>query len=112
MVKLELTAILYSKKNYDLAYRLRSLCKKFCINVVNVLDFVELTIKSIELCPQLLLCDCETVEFTSSNLNAFMEKNEFKNTKIIFLGNLSQTLPLKNFVGKNLRIASFDKLFA
>ena len=110
MKKIVLTAILYSKRNYDLSYRLRGVCKRYSINLINAIDFIELTIKSIELKPQIIFCDCSSVEFTSGNLNSFIEKNEFKNTKIIFIDEKKQANILKNIVSQNLILAKFDEL--
>lgn len=107
MIKLELTAILYSKKNYDMEYKLHLLCKRFCINLLTVLDFIELTIKSISLTPQIIFCDCSTINLSSFNIKAFMEKNEFKHTKVIFVGDKSQTNGLHNIVGGNLIAAEY-----
>ena len=105
MIKFGLTAILYSKKNYDVEYKLHKMCQSFYINLVTVLDFVELTIKSISLRPKLIFCDCSTINLSSSNIMAFMQKEEFKNTKIIFLGNPEQTNAYKNFINKNINIS-------
>ena len=110
MKKIVLTSILYSKKNYDLSYKLHNLCKKYSLNLVNALDFVELTIKSLELKPQIIFCDCETIELTSGNLNAFLEKNEFKDTKIVFIGDEGVQNSLKNIVCKNLMLAKIGEL--
>ena len=110
MKKIVLTAILYSKRNFDLSYKLHLLCRKYCLNMVTAIDFVELTIKCVELKPQIVFCDCETVEFTSGNLNAFLEKNEFKNVKIVFVGNDEQVASLKNIVCKNLTIANINEI--
>ena len=83
MIKLDLTAVLYSKKNYDIEFKLHKMCQNFNINLVNVLDFVELAIKSLTLKPKIIFCDCATVSFSSSNIEAFMQREEFKNSKII-----------------------------
>lgn len=110
MIKFDLTAVLYSKRNYDAEYKIHKICQSFSINLVTVLDFVELTIKSISLKPKIIFCDCSTVNFSSSNIMAFMQKEEFKNTKIIFLGNLEQTKAYKNFVNENISIAEITDL--
>lgn len=110
MIKLDLTAVLYSKKNYDVEYKLHKTCQNFNINLVTVLDFIELAIKSLTLKPKLIFCDCATVNLSSSNIMAFMQKEEFKNTSIIFLGTSEQTKAYKNIVGKNISIASLQEL--
>lgn len=110
MVKMELSAILYSKKNYDLGYKVHNICRAFSINLITALDFVELTIKSMELKPQIIFCDCETVDFSSSIINAFMEKTEFKNVKVVFIGSSNLTSCLNNFVTKNLLISTIEAL--
>ena len=110
MKKIVLTAVLYSKKNYDLSYKLHSLCKRYGINMLNVLDFVELTIKCVELKPQIVFCDCDTVEFSSANLNSFLEKNEFKDVKFVFVGEENNISCLRNIVCKNLMISTHQEL--
>ena len=110
MIKMELTAILYSKKNYDLAYRFHNICKKFNINMITALDFIELTIKSVELKPQIIICDCSTMDVSSGNLNAFLEREEFKHTKIIFVGETEETSQFKNLVCRNLSIATVSEI--
>ena len=110
MKRIMLTGILYSKKNYDLSYRLRGLCKRYSLNLVNAIDFVEVTIKCLELKPQVVFCDCSTIEFTSGNLNAFLEKNEFKDTKIVFIGQDNDAEKFKNILCKNLSFAKFSEL--
>ena len=112
MKRIVLTGILYSKKNYDLSYRLRGLCKRYSINLINALDFVELTIRSLELKPQVIFCDCTSIEFTSGNLNSFLEKAEFKDTKIIFIGEEKHITQFKNIVCNNLKVAKFSELDA
>lgn len=107
---MELSAMLYSKKNFDLAYKVHNICREFSINLITALDFVELTIKCMEIKPQIIFCDCETVDFSSSILNAFMEKSEFKNVKVIFIGDDDATLFLNNIVSKNLMIAKSSML--
>ena len=111
MTKLDLTAIFLSKKNLSLAYNLHDMCKKFNINLLYCMDFVDLTIKSIQLKPQLVFCDCSTMEFNSGNLNAFMEKNEFKSTKIIFIGEKEQTKLIADLHGENIVVANSCDVF-
>lgn len=86
MVKLDLTAILYSKKNYDLSYKLRKWCRGLNINLVTIFDFVELTIKTIQLNPQIIFCDCSTVEFTSGNIRVLIDNKDYNKAQIIFIG--------------------------
>lgn len=110
MIKLDLTSILFSKKNYDVEYKLHKICQSFNINMVTVLDFVELTIKTIALKPKIIFCDCSTISLSSSNIVAFMEKIEFKDTRVIFVGDENQTRAYKNFIGKNISIANLNDL--
>ena len=110
MRKIVLTAVLFSKKNYDLSYKLHSLCKKYSINILNVLDFIELTIRCFELKPQIVFCDCDTIEFSSANLNSFLEKNEFKDVKFVFVGEEKNLTGLKSIVCKNLMISKYQEL--
>lgn len=106
MIKMELSAILYSKKNYDLGYKVHNVCRAFSINLITALDFVELTIKTMEIKPQIIFCDCETMDFSSSTINAFLEREEFKKVKIIFVGNEETTKNFKNYICKNLMISN------
>ena len=110
MVKMELSAILYSRKNYDLAYKIHNICRSFSINLITALDFVELTIKTMEIKPQIIFCDCETVDFSSSTINAFLEREEFKKLKIIFVGDENITCNFKNFVCKNLMVSNVSNI--
>ena len=110
MIKLDLTAVLYSKKNYDIEFKLHKMCQSFNINLVNVLDFIELAIKSLTLKPKIIFCDCATINLSSSNINAFLQKDEFKNSKIIFLGTAEQTNGYKSFISENIYIATMQNL--
>lgn len=86
MTKIELSAILYSKKNLDLGYRLHKVCLKMCMNMVTCLNFVELTIKTMQLKPQIVLFDLTTIEFNSSQLRMIMDNKEYSNVKLVFIG--------------------------
>ena len=110
MKKIVLTALLYSYKNYELSMKLKNLCKKYSLNLVYAMDFVELTIKSLELNPIIIFCDCNTVEISSGNINAFFEKNEFKNKKIVFIGNYEELNKFKNFEYGNLYLVDFSQI--
>lgn len=92
MVKLDLTAILYSRKNYELSYKLKKWCRELNINLVTILDFVELTIKTIQLNPQIIFCDCSTVEFSSGNIRALIDNKEYSGAQIIFVGDNEKCL--------------------
>ena len=87
MVKFELTSILFSNKNLDLAYKLHKCCLKMSINLVTCLNFVDLTFKLLQLKPEIIFCDMTTVDFSSSNLKLMLENEEYKKTKIVFIGN-------------------------
>ena len=115
MVTYHLTGILYSKKNYNLEFKLNSLCKKRNIFLTTSTDFVELTIKNAELKPQFIFCDCETINLLDYMLDAILTKPYFNNVKIILIGdptnldninNLSQDI----FVCNNEIERLLDKL--
>jgi hypothetical protein len=110
MTKFDLTAMLYSKKNYELEYKLHKLCQQNSINLVTVLDFFELAIKSFTLKPRLIFCDCSTVKFSSGKLRAFLEKEEFKNARIIFVGKADEIKAYKEFAINNLVTAEMCDL--
>lgn len=86
MTKVEIATILFSKRNLDLAYRLHKLCLKMCMNMVTCLNFVELTIKTIQLKPQIIFFDLTTIEFNSSQLRMILENKEYANVKLVFIG--------------------------
>lgn len=85
MIKLDLTAILYSKKNLDLTYQLHKCCRKLNINLVTSMDFVDLTIKTMQLKPQLIFYDCETVDISAYNLETFLKNKDYQAIKIVFV---------------------------
>ena len=110
MIKFDLTAVLYSKRNYDMEHKLHKLCQSSNINLITVLDFVELTIKCITLKPNIIFCDCSTITCSSSNISAFLEQESFKNTKIIFVGSCEQIKVYKNFANKNILTCEINEL--
>lgn len=110
MIKLNIIGILYSNKNYDLEYKIHNFCRAHSINIATAIDFVELTMKSVEIKPQIIFCDCKTINVSSYSLNVFIEKMEFKDTKIIFIGDESDKNGLQNFMTKNMFVTSYDNL--
>lgn len=110
MIKFDLTAIFYSKKNYDMEHRLQRTCQSYSISLVSAIDFVELAIKCTSLKPSIVFCDCSTINLSSNNLTAFIEKEEFKNTKIIFVGNQADTKAYHSFTSENIIIASLTEV--
>lgn len=107
MKRMELTAILYSNKNLDLCYRLNKNCFKMSINLVTCMNFVELSIKTHQLKPQIIFYDLTTTDFNSSHLRALMENKEFKNTKIVFVGKEDNRTTIENL---NIDNMSFENI--
>lgn len=86
MIKLELTAILYSNKNIELLSKLNRCCYKMCMNLVSCLNFIDLTIKTHQIKPAMVIFDLTTIDFNSSHLNIILENNEYKSTQVVFVG--------------------------
>lgn len=97
MIKLELTAILYSYKNIELLSRLNRCCYKMCMNLVGCLNFIDLTIKTHQIKPQMVIFDLTTIEFNSSHLNIILQNNEYKNTRVVFVGYERQRSMVENW---------------
>lgn len=110
MIKLNISSILYSNKNLDLEYKLHNFCKMHGINIVTATDFVEMTIKSVEVKPQIVFCDCKTIKVSSYNLNTFIEKMEFRHTRILFIGDAEDKKQLSSFMGKNMIAITYEEL--
>ncbi len=96
MTKIELATILYSKKNLDLGYKLHRACLKMCMNMVTCLNFVELTIKTIQMKPQIIFFDLTTIDFNSSQLRMLLENREYTNIKLVFIGRDEHRKMLEN----------------
>lgn len=86
MTKIELATILYSKKNIDLGYKLHRSCFKMCMNMVTCINFMELTVKTIQMKPQIIFFDLTTIDFNSSQLRMLLENREYANIKLVFIG--------------------------
>ena len=87
MSKIELATILYSNKNFDLGYRLHRCCLKMCMNLVNCINFVDLTIKTIQIKPQIIFFDMTTIDINSLQLRALLDSGEYRHVKLVFIGN-------------------------
>lgn len=85
MIKLNLTALLYSDKNIDLAYKSKKICRDFKINLINVVDFVDLTLKTIQVKPQILFFDLTTVRLDKQIVKLFTTKGNYFIPNIILL---------------------------
>lgn len=86
MVKIELATILYSNKNLDLGYRLHRCCIKMCMNLVTCLNFVDLTIKTMQIKPQIIFFDLTTIDMNSLQLKSLLENGEYRYVKLVFIG--------------------------
>jgi len=110
MNKFDFTAVFYSKRNYDMEYKLHNICKKFSVNMVTVIDFVELTIKSIQLMPEIVFVDCDTVALNSKNIDTFIEKHEFRDTTIVFVVDKKKINYAEMIEKCNIRVANINEL--
>lgn len=90
MSKRELTALLYSNKNLNLMCKLNKSCYRMSMNMVTCLNFVELTINVHKLKPQIIFLDLDTIEMNRNRLLLMTDSKEFKNIKIILVGNAEQ----------------------
>ena len=87
MIRLNLTALLYSNKNIDLAYKAKRICRNVEINLINTLDFVDLTIKIVELKPQIVFFDLSTIRLEKQIMQLFISKGQYFIPNIILIYN-------------------------
>ncbi|PKK96028.1 MAG: hypothetical protein CVV59_00710 [Tenericutes bacterium HGW-Tenericutes-4] len=85
MIRLNLTALLYSNKNIELAYKAKKYCREVSINLINASDFVDLTLKVIELKPQLVFFDLTTVKLEKEIMQLFVSKGEYFIPNIVLI---------------------------
>ena len=86
MTKIELATILYSNRNFDLGYRLHRCCLKMCMNLVTCINFVDLTIKTMQIKPQIIFFDLTTIDMNSLQLKSLMDNGEYRHIKLVFIG--------------------------
>ena len=110
MVKLEFTALLYSNKNYDLSYKLNKYCYKVSMNLVNCINFVELTIKAYQFRPQFIFCDMTSADLSSAQLKLLMDNKACKNTKIVFIGLDNQKDLFDNYWLENSEFICYEDI--
>ncbi len=92
MVRLNLTALLYSNKNIDLAYKSKKICRDYEINLINALDFVDLTIKILQIKPQIVFFDLSTVSLKKDIMELFVSRGLYFIPNIILLYNNEEQL--------------------
>lgn len=97
MSKRELTALLYSNKNIELMCKLNKQCYKFGVNLVTCLNFVELTVKTCKLKPQIIFLDLETISASYGKLQMMNDSKEFKNLKTLLVGSQDKCPNIENF---------------
>ena len=85
MIRLNLTALLYSNRNIDLAYKAKKICRNVNINLINAIDFVDLTVKIVELKPQLVFFDLTTVKLEEEIMQLFVSKGEYYIPNIVLI---------------------------
>jgi hypothetical protein len=85
MVHLSLTALLYSQKNIDLAYKSKKICRELSINLINAGDFIDLTMKIIQLNPQIVFFDLSTVRLENQIMELFVAKGQYHIPNIVII---------------------------
>lgn len=110
MIKMELTAILFSNKNLDLMCKLNKSCHKLSMNMVTCLNFVDLTIKVHKLKPQIVFFDINALESDNTHLKLLLKSNEFKNIKIIFVGSENEQKLINEFSDDNISFTTIADL--
>ena len=85
MIRLNLTALLYSNKNIDLAYRAKKDCRGVKINLINAIDFVDLTTKISDLKPQIVFFDLSTIRLERQIMQLFVSKGKYFIPNIILI---------------------------
>ena len=103
-----MSTILYTNKNLSLSYKIHMLSKKYAFNLVTAIDFVELTIKCVEIKPQVVFCDCDTIMFSESAVKLLFEKNELKDIKFVFVGSKVNLEKYSNIGIANISICETD----
>lgn len=114
MKNFNLSAVLYTNKNLDLMYRVHKICKETSITLVNCFDFVDLTIKTVHVKPQIIFCDINTLNFTSEILDMLINNHEFEGISIIFIGNQDKLINYKSYAmeKENLLLLKYDEMFS
>ena len=107
MVSYTLTGILYSKKNYDLEFKLNQICKKRNTFLTTSTDFIELTIKNAELKPKFIFCDLSTIHLIDYKIQAFLNRTDFNDTNIILIGKIDEKNKY-NSLANNIYFVTID----
>jgi len=92
IMRLNLTAILYSNKNIDLAYKSKKSCRKMQINLINSTDFVDLTIKIVELKPEIVMFDLTTTNLQKEIIRLFVSEVQYHVPNVILIYNNKEQL--------------------
>ncbi|MGD9901744.1 MAG: sporulation initiation factor Spo0A C-terminal domain-containing protein [Spirochaetales bacterium] len=111
MIRLNLTAILYSQKNIDLAYKVKKVCRDVKINVINAIDFVDLTVKIIEVKPQIVFFDLSTVQLEKQIMELFLTKGPYFIPNIILIySDESQLQEYKDYNFMSVKLEGLEEL--
>lgn len=85
MIRLNLTALLYSNRNIELAYKAKRICRNVNINLINTMDFVDLTMKIMELKPQIVFFDFSTIKLEKQIMQLFVSKGDYYIPNIVLI---------------------------
>ena len=78
MIKYNIVSIFLSNKNFELSFKLQKWCKELRINLVNVIDLLDLSLKIAQLKPAILLVDENYAkEMTSKPISLYSENMNF-----------------------------------
>ena len=101
MVKHNIVALLYSQKNYELSFKMQKWCNSNKISFINVVDFIDLSIKIAQIKPTLLFIDTTMPDFQQESFNLFVNSSELNNTKIIYVVNHKISNTIKIILSEN-----------
>jgi len=92
MIRLNLTALLFSNKNIELAYHAKRICRSLNINLINAVDFVDLTTKVFELKPQIVFFDLLTIKMDKEIIKLFASDGEYHIPNIVLIYENDKTM--------------------
>ena len=109
MIKYNIVSIFLSNKNFELSFKLQKWCKELRINLVNVIDLLDLSLKIAQLKPAILLVDENYAKENSDVLSMLIKCDGFKTIKIAYIGEDVES----NLVGndsQNVNFVHIDKV--
>lgn len=110
MVKYNMVAVLYSKKNYELSFKMNKWCSLNKVSFINIIDFIDLSIKIAQIKPTILFIDTSTVNYQKENLDLLNSSSQLQSTKIIYLASRSSQYNVKNFLQDNCNLLYEDEV--